>query len=307
MLCKKVVNFFSLLSHTHEQGARKMSITQELLSLVTGLAHYLKILIRIALTAALKLEREYDNKLAIGHFLSKLDRLARDPEAHKIGGSAANAGALASSPTAIEGANGSHPASANGHTRSETRSLSPRTYGYKSLTRAIGSTLIGQGEATTDLCEACHLTVEEECARFGTSVRWHLACLKCGSCGKVASKDAPATAEEEREYVWLKEFRVDASGSPSANTSMNGRHKVGSWTTICSSCAADSARDGFDYVTRLEQYAFLLCVALNKLYALLKQRGVVPPSPGTRADRIFDLGGRADGSPCRRGRRQRRL
>ena len=36
---------------------------------------------------------------------------------------------------------------------------------------------------------------------------------------------------------------------------------------------------GFENVTRLEQYAFLLRVALNRLYALLKKRGVVPASP----------------------------
>ena len=57
MLCKKIVNFFSLLSHTQESGVRRLGMTQELLSLVTGLAHYLKILIRIALTSALKLVR----------------------------------------------------------------------------------------------------------------------------------------------------------------------------------------------------------------------------------------------------------
>ncbi|KAG0287874.1 hypothetical protein BGZ97_006969, partial [Linnemannia gamsii] len=38
-----------------ESGVRRLGMTQELLSLVTGLAHYLKILIRIALTCALKL------------------------------------------------------------------------------------------------------------------------------------------------------------------------------------------------------------------------------------------------------------
>ena len=57
MLCRKTVELFTLLSHTQETGARRMGMTQELLALVTGLAHYLKILIRIALTGALKLER----------------------------------------------------------------------------------------------------------------------------------------------------------------------------------------------------------------------------------------------------------
>ena len=57
LLCKKIINFFSLLSQTQETGLRRMGVTEELLSLVTGLAHYLKVLIRISLTAALRLVR----------------------------------------------------------------------------------------------------------------------------------------------------------------------------------------------------------------------------------------------------------
>ncbi|KAL8279045.1 hypothetical protein RQP46_008503 [Phenoliferia psychrophenolica] len=266
MLCKKVVNFFSLLSHTHEAGARKMSITQELLSLVTGLAHYLKILIRIALTAALKLEREYSNRTAIGTFLSRLDRLARDPDASKF------------SPAEVGGG-------------SALASKQPRSYGYKSLTRAVG-TLVGQGEATSDLCEVCKLTVEEECARYGTSLRWHLACLKCASCGRDAAKDRDAsssplspttsstmtttTTEQQHPHrVFARDFRIEPLDSERAGP----KALRGGRTTCCDCQSGEGARDGFEYVTRLEQYAFLLCVALNKLYALLKQRGVVPSSP----------------------------
>jgi hypothetical protein len=77
MLCKKVSNFFSLLSHTQESGLRKIGITQDLLSLVTGLAHYLKVLIRIGLTGALRLEKKNDTKsVAISRFLSQLMELA---------------------------------------------------------------------------------------------------------------------------------------------------------------------------------------------------------------------------------------
>jgi hypothetical protein len=57
LLCKKIVAFFSLLSKTQETGVRKLGVTQELLSLVTGLAHYLKLLIRITLQGALRLVR----------------------------------------------------------------------------------------------------------------------------------------------------------------------------------------------------------------------------------------------------------
>ncbi|KDE02242.1 hypothetical protein MVLG_07192 [Microbotryum lychnidis-dioicae p1A1 Lamole] len=279
MLCKKVVSFFSLLSHTHETGARKMSITQDLLSLVTGLAHYLKILIRIALTAALKLEREFDSPTAIAGFLTRLDRLAHDPDA-STKNSPNNSLDLHGAAAALTShANGL--ASARGKKSSEmSREASGRSYRYKSLMRPDGSTLVGSGEAATDLCEGCHLTVEEECARYGTSHRWHLACLQCKACGKSASRDQPVSAQDRAENVWWPEFRLEAIGDAGS------RVEVEILGTYCKECiglgrVASHAylRQGLDYVTRLEQYAFLLCVALNKLYALLKQRGVVPSSP----------------------------
>ncbi|KAI8084623.1 uncharacterized protein BX664DRAFT_337422 [Halteromyces radiatus] len=77
MLCKKVTNFFALLSHTQVGGLRRIGITQDLLSLVTGLAQYLKVLIRLGLTGALKLENANDVKsAAISRFLSQLVKLA---------------------------------------------------------------------------------------------------------------------------------------------------------------------------------------------------------------------------------------
>ncbi|KAF8426326.1 hypothetical protein EV426DRAFT_661467, partial [Tirmania nivea] len=75
LLCKKIVAFFTLLSRNQETGVRKLGVTQELLSLVTGLAHYLKLLIRISLQGALKLEREYNNNIALGKFLEELGDL----------------------------------------------------------------------------------------------------------------------------------------------------------------------------------------------------------------------------------------
>ncbi|BGP48100.1 Rho-type GTPase activating protein Rga1 [Rhodotorula kratochvilovae] len=298
MLCKKVVNFFMLLSHTHETGARKMSITQELLSLVTGLAHYLKILIRIALTGSLKLEREHANAQAIGLFLGRLDRLARDPEANKISatvaalvknGTAAKTQAALEPPSRKNSDQSTSSASENGAdgaaTESSTVTPGARpTYGYKSLVRAVG-TLIGQGEATTDLCEGCRLTVEEECARLGTSVRWHLPCLRCPHCHRAASKDpvvAPDAARDEvhvAEFVWVDGAGDDARGAP-----------------YCRECALrerggsleGTTPGAFAYVTRLEQYAFLLCVALNKLFGRLKQRGVVGDGGAGAADEASD-------------------
>jgi hypothetical protein len=73
LLCKKIVSFFSLLSKTQDPTARKLGVTQELLSLVTGLAHYLKLLIRICLQGALRLERETQNSDGLYEFLDCLN------------------------------------------------------------------------------------------------------------------------------------------------------------------------------------------------------------------------------------------
>lgn len=73
LLCKKIVSFFSLLSKNQDTGARKLGVTQELLSLVTGLAHYLKLLIRICLQGALRLEREAHNSEGLYQFLDDLN------------------------------------------------------------------------------------------------------------------------------------------------------------------------------------------------------------------------------------------
>jgi hypothetical protein len=260
MLCKKIVQFFSLLSQTQETGARKMAITQELLSLITGLAHYLKMLIRIALSSALKLERDFDNKVAMVQFLNKLDRLVRDPDVSK-----------ATVPIAKTNGNSDKKA---------------RPYGYKSLARAVG-TLVGQGEATTDLCEQCKITIEEECVRYGTSLRWHMNCLKCSSCGKGATKDRSkenGSSSDPLGLVFVKNFRIEliqSSSNKSPPKTKPGR-------VVCHECPGEGLNPGFEIVTRLEQYAFLLCVALNKLYAMLKQRGVVPASPGESFFLRFD-------------------
>ncbi|KAF2773235.1 GTPase-activating protein-like protein of the rho/rac family [Teratosphaeria nubilosa] len=75
LLCKKVVAFFQLLAESQDTGVRRLGVTQELLSLVTGLAHYLKLMIRICLSGALKLERETQNAEGLESFLSDIAKL----------------------------------------------------------------------------------------------------------------------------------------------------------------------------------------------------------------------------------------
>lgn len=276
MLCKKIVNFFSLLSHTQETGARRMGITQELLSLVTGLAHYLKILIRIALTGALKLDREFGNEAALHWFLSQLAFSA------KLGSITA------------DDKQGTQPPN------TDTAGPDGRWYGYKSLPRSTSSGSSETGEAATDLCAACGSTVEEECLRMGVNLRWHSNCLKCAACQRPALREGASTRKPPdpapgapealpASQFGLESKRRQADASASSQSGSRSVSSSGSWThaCFCPNCAGGKdLRTGFESVTRLEQYAFLLRVALNRLFALLRKRGVVPPSPPVSASRV---------------------
>ncbi|KND02774.1 uncharacterized protein SPPG_01855 [Spizellomyces punctatus DAOM BR117] len=71
-LTKKIVHFFSLLSYVQDNADTRQEATKEMISLVTSLAHTLKILIRAALTGALKLENAHNEKTAVVTFLDRL-------------------------------------------------------------------------------------------------------------------------------------------------------------------------------------------------------------------------------------------
>ncbi|KAF2400510.1 RhoGAP-domain-containing protein [Trichodelitschia bisporula] len=77
LLCKKVVAFFALLAASSESGSQRLGVTQDLLGLVTGLAHYLKLLIRICLQGALRLERETGSTEGLNQFLKRIDTLEK--------------------------------------------------------------------------------------------------------------------------------------------------------------------------------------------------------------------------------------
>lgn len=272
-----------------------MGMTQELLALVTGLAHYLKILIRIALTGALKLEREQSIREAMSSFLDKLHLLAvqgGNPAAKRM----------------IKGQNGETP-SYNGQSNHGTQGV---TYGFRSLApENAGESPFSQREGTSslktnppsDLCVRCNLTVEEDCVRLGTYQRWHSHCIQCAKCGKVAavpvvkessSKEQSSKSGDEREKDSSSgpPAKISTQRRPPANVAgfvydPESRKETSSFGEVptlilCTEHAYGGCRGGFQAVQRLEQYAFLLNVALRRLYLLLKKQGVVPMSPGRR-------------------------
>jgi hypothetical protein len=289
MLCRKIVDLFTLLSHTQETGTRRMGMTQELLALVTGLAHYLKILIRIALTGALKLEREQGVREAMQSFLDKIHLLAvqgGNPSARRM----------------IKGAKGevirSGPGNAgtNGVTYG-FRSLAPENAGespFFGAPRDPELSSVPVVNPPSDLCVKCNLTVEEDCVRLGTYQRWHSHCVSCKSCGKDATPPAAAAAEDKTKEKEKAEDgssppRITTARRPPANTdffayeldSIVETQSFGPVPTVilCTDHAHQGCRAEFLAVSRLEQYAFLLNIALRRLYLLLKKRKVIRLTP----------------------------
>ncbi|KZT65621.1 RhoGAP-domain-containing protein [Daedalea quercina L-15889] len=290
MLCRKTVDLFTLLSHTQETGARRMGMTQELLALVTGLAHYLKILIRIALTGALKLEREQNVQEALTLFLDKLHMLAvqgGSPSAKRI----------------MKRANGEImiPTEGDGNfgTQGVTfgfRSLAPENAGESPFAggpRDPGLAKVNVVNPPSDLCVKCGQTVEEDCVRLGTYQRWHSHCVQCSTCGKIAAVPAPkepAPAKSVDDKDRDKDTpKLSTARRPPANValfiyevdSVKETNSFGPVPTVifCTEHGHNGCRSGFQAVSRLEQYAFLLNVALRRLYVLLKKRGVVQLAP----------------------------
>ncbi|THG97240.1 hypothetical protein EW026_g4717 [Hermanssonia centrifuga] len=311
MLCRKTVDLFTLLSHTQETGARRMGMTQELLALVTGLAHYLKILIRIALTGALKLEREQEVREALGSFLDKLHMLAiqaGNPSAKRM----------------MKRANGevlSPGEQGNAGTQGVTygfKSLAPENAGESPFSGGPRDPTLAKVNVVnppSDLCVKCGLTVEEDCVRLGTYQRWHSHCLQCITCGKAAAVPIPKESTpkpledkdklEDREREKEKNDggkdgpKLSSARRPPANVrlfvydadSVKDSPQFGPLPAVifCTDHAHNGCRTGFQTVSRLEQYAFLLNVALRRLYVLLKKRGVVPATPNASAPR--EVGG----------------
>lgn len=177
---------------------RKLGVTQELLALVTGLAHYLKLLIRICLQGALKVEREQKSPEGLHVFLDDLGDMEE--------------------------------------IKNDDRSLEATT----------GTP--GLAESNSDQCVTCKRPIEDECAHVQER-RWHLACLQCTNC-----------ARELRQN--LEDVRWSQKDQ-----------KI-----YCNNCQSrvPDAVGGFERVTRLQQYVFLLRVALARLLEILRSSGTLP-------------------------------
>lgn len=215
-MCKKIVAFFALLSKTQESGVQKLGVTQELLSLVTGLAHYLKLLIRIGLQGALKLEREQNSPHGLHRFLDTLGDL---------------------------------------------ESLQPIEAEREALGDDASASLLDGlehlADQRSDCCVSCNEPIDDECIMRGDQ-RWHIKPphLNCAACQNDLTTNPKETLWSSREQ-----------------------------RPFCSICAiqknfAPDAQGGFAPVSKLQQFVFLLRVALARLLAVLRAGGSLGHAPG---------------------------
>ncbi|TLD13482.1 uncharacterized protein PgNI_04941 [Pyricularia grisea] len=206
LLCKKIVAFFSLLSKAQDKEVRKLGVTQELLSLVTGLAHYLKLLIRICLQGALRIEKERNTSDGLYQFLDDLGNL--------------------------ESLKGEE----------------------QSLSITMGMSRLSANDS--DQCSLCRKPIEDECAK-NEEKRWHIACVACTRCGRELGRSLH-----------------DAQFNP---------YDQKIFCTNCGSLYADNAPP-FTRVTKLQQYVYLLKVALARLLEILRSTGAIPREDGHPQD-----------------------
>lgn len=99
-------------------------------------------------------------------------------------------------------------------------------------------------EVTSDLCLLCRVTIEDECFTFEHHHRWHPKCLACAKCSK-----------------------------PLASRSHEALYDANYALVLCPQCKTPESQTGFSHVTKLEQYTFLLRVALIRLENLLHLKG----------------------------------
>lgn len=182
---------------------RKLGVTQELLSLVTGLAHYLKLLIRIGLQGALKLEREKQTPEGLHHFLDHLGDL---------------------------------------------EALRPLDEEETTADLMVGVDVLA--DQLSDCCASCKEPIDDECVMLGDS-RWHIkpphfSCVSCQKDLTSTIQDSLYNRKEKRAY--------------------------------CNDCVTKNGlnqetQGGFIHVTKLQQFIFLLRVALARLLAVLRAGG----------------------------------
>jgi hypothetical protein len=144
----KIMSYLAVLRKSSQINTSG-SLSGELLSVITGCAHYLKLLIRLGLNNALKLNQLLGNTDATDVFLSQTrqyENYVAEKEPNNDG-----------------------------------------TYNDKISASILARLTIPPN--STDACTTCNKSIEKACVKFVDNKRWHLKCFCCSSCGRMIETD----------------------------------------------------------------------------------------------------------------------
>ncbi|KAJ3745577.1 hypothetical protein DFH05DRAFT_1488610 [Lentinula detonsa] len=254
-LCRKVLDLFTVISRT--KGPASGSQATELTNVVKGLAQDLRALIQIALSSALKLEHETAGN-ALEGLLEKLYRLVET----ETGGQSVRRMTDAHY-TSVTETNPSTQGVIFGF-----RSLAPEIAGESPFSNYL--TTLGMEKISHQLsfgvCVKCGKVIEENCIRLGTYHRWHTECLECNECG-VTAVISPPKRGILREFANVPLFVYEMDSGLMKDAVFSAPTVI-----LCPNHAHAGCCRGFETVHAVEQYAFLLHIALRRLYVFLRQR-----------------------------------
>ncbi|KDQ15511.1 hypothetical protein BOTBODRAFT_158388 [Botryobasidium botryosum FD-172 SS1] len=241
MLCQKTIDMLTLLSRRSEERAppaRRASTAEDLSDLSAGIGRYIGVLLRAILTACFTLEHGHGDERALDNCLDMLEKFASELS-------------LSGAPIRLAGR---------------------VVYGYQILQPNVArrSRLpLSDSDESPGLCLGCGKAIEGQCVMLGPTQRWHPQCIECIACGKTAevlainrNQSASTSTTSSRSLVPAVEaFLFEADRSTSA--------RGASLKVYCQEHATPSCQGGFSVVTRLEQYAYLLVVALSQARSAL--------------------------------------
>ncbi|KAI9179831.1 Rho-type GTPase activating protein Rga1 [Blastocladiella emersonii ATCC 22665] len=279
LLCKKIVGFFSLLSHAGNlaatadgTGARqRLGITQELLSLVTSLAHLLKVLIRQALVGALRLERVHAANGAVADFLDTLMDLLSDDQDRRLRmvlDTDVKSDLCFHCRATIEEA-----CIARGPLRWHVPCFRCTTCAKPLATDLAGAAFVpATSEETAAVVAAAAATESAEVAApppassSAPPVPGRIMCTECIAAAGITLPEPSAIPDDADEFA-----------APA------------SWTATVSRRAVAALAAPFEHVTPLSQYTFLLRVALKRLLGLLhvEEEGLTDALQDPRRKRVL--------------------
>lgn len=232
LLSAKLLSYMTLLRDITPERLNDHKLSQDLLSLISTLAHYIKLISRTSIILALDYNKISESTKATGLFLSELSKFSSSTSP--------------STSQQNEQEKNNNVALINTNTSVNNKINSQMTFPF----------LSGVSTKSKDVCEKCNKSIEDSCALWnGTEnnliidKRWHINCLSCDKCHAKINHSSKNSIVE-MSYNPKKKLLLCAS---------------------CASEDVD-AQLGFKEISKLLQYIYLLKIALLRSKSALSKQ-----------------------------------